>query len=167
VKHLDALHTNKTEKCNICKMVAENKIHLMQHKKSQHGRNNHNSRSTYQNDQNYQQRRNHNNDKQLNETQVCRFWMKGNCFRGENCRFAHQMIEAPVMCREGDYCLFCLRCKFAHADLCPYQENCSWPDCPFMHKNGDFLDSDRMGQAPKIQSYQDFPPFPQQMWRPW
>ena len=132
----------------------------MQHIQHSHMNQSRNKISQNMPNQNYQNNTHQYYDKQHNQgpyqkAQICRHWMNGNCFRGENCRF------------DGDFCLFWPQCKYAHGDMCRFQEHCSRQDCPFMHKNGDFLEAGRSIQAPNIHSYQDFPQFPQQKRRWW
>ena len=128
--------------------------------------------------QNYQNRGNrgqmNRNQNQLNGNDrniVCRFWMRGNCLRGTQCSFDHPISQnTPVMCRDGDYCQCWPRCKYPHAEvkMCHFQDRCRRQNCQFAHENMNFLEGGNNIQAPNMQSYQDFPPFPpKNMWRPW
>ena len=173
VKHLDDQHTNQSQvKCNVCKMVAVNQVHLNNHMKTHNNQN-----EQRQNNNNYRNPGNDRSDNNWgqnyqnsgnNQAQICRFWLRGNCYRGMQCRFEHRTMEnAPIMCRDGDYCLFWPRCKYAHGEMCRFQDRCVRTDCPFMHKNEDFLENRQNIPAPNIHSYQDFPQFPQNMGRRW
>ena len=170
LKHLDANHTNKQERCNICQMVADDKVQLMNHMKSHNSQNVFGTtRDNYSN--NYRnQNMNALNQPGQNQKTVCRFWVRGNCSRGGECRFDHPRVQiSPVMCRDGDYCLFWPQCKFTHVEtrMCHYQDRCFRQNCQFIHENPGFLEDGSRFPAPNIQSYQEFPQLPEQMWRPW
>ena len=159
IKHLDAYHVTKQVRCNICQMMADSNAHLKDHMENQH--NSRNNRTWRENFHKQKQ-------KPTNQKPVCKFWLKGNCFHGQDCRFSHTNFDNnTILCRDGDYCLFWPNCKYTHVEMCRYQENCLRQNCPFVHGNANFLESGQNMPAPNINSQQDFPPFPQQHWRPW
>ena len=136
--------------------------------KSHRNQNNQEQSRNYQNNQNYENNWNNSGRFQTNNKQVCRFWMRGNCFHGTSCRFDHPMSEQnPAWCRDGDNCLFWPSCKFPHPDMCRYQEHCSRRNCTFMHNNSNFLEKGTSIPAPNIHSHQDFPAFQTQKRRGW
>ena len=164
VKHLDTNHVTKQSRCNICQMVADSNTHLEAHMKQQHSRENTRQKSQAYN-QNNQPQNNNTGFVNRREKPVCKFWLQGNCSRGPQCRFAHHETQRnTAICRDGDYCLFWPQCKYAHVEMCRYQENCFRQNCRFMHGNPNFLEVGNNISAPNIQSHQDFPPFPEQMW---
>ena len=130
MKHLHANHTNKQERCNICQMVADDKVQLMNHMKS------HNSQNGFGSNQDNNSKKYRNQNMNVhNQKTVCRYWMRGNCFRGGECRFEHPTDQnLPVICRDGDYCVFWPQCKFTHAEtrMCHYQDQCCRQKCQFM-----------------------------------
>ena len=148
IEHLDRKHTNKPSRCNNCGMMADNQKMLIKHMESC---------------------QKHSQQKQKVHP-VCKFWLKGICnFDKFNCRFSHQgPHQKPPQCRNKSNCVFWPNCKFAHEEkLCRYQENCLNVNCTFVHLTNDFLGEGQNHPAPNIQLYQEFPQFPQQVWRPW
>ena len=141
IEHLDEKHTERKFRCVKCGMRADDQSQLKTHNQICHE-----------------------NKKTL--TTVCKFWTQGLCYFDKNdCRFDHP--EAPK-CRYKSKCTFWPNCKFFHDEKeCRFQENCLNANCVFMHHTNSFLAKGHKTHTPNIQSYQEFPPFPQQMWRPW
>ena len=81
-------------------------------------------------------------------TRFCRYFRRGNCFKGENeCCFLHQM---PPECRFGESCRRINNCRFTHShrrggDIrevyqhrpreCKWGEKCRRTVCNFYHSN--------------------------------
>ena len=96
--------------------------------------------------------------------EVCRFWQRGTCSYFDNCKNEH---PKPPKCRFGNDCNRWPNCRFGHEEkICRFQENCLNFNCKFSHDSNNFLGNWQKMAAPNINSYQDFPQFPQQMWRP-
>ena len=95
------------------------------------------------------------------KTKLCRYFSKGNCWKGNSCLFIHEIekIRAQI-CRNGPECFYFSNgvCRFGHDETngkrtnreeenrsrntnrwCRYQEDCNRvPRCPFSHYDLDF-----------------------------
>ena len=92
---------------------------------------------------------------------VCRFWLKGICNRGNDCRFEHKRSDDEIShktkkCRFQDKCRYGVRCNFVHENIkpCLYQERCRNERCIYYH----FDNQKPFLAKPNLKSVRDFPP---------
>ena len=161
----NAENVTNTVKCDHCEHRARTKAHLMEHHKSKHSPKNHKCEECGMSATNQGQLDNHIKacHSKLKTKKLCKFWMKGYClYVDASCRFEHAI---PPQCRNGNSFRFWPNCRFTHDKVaCRFQEQCLKPNCPFVHH---FLAQGPTPRSPNINSHQEFPQFPQQMWRPW
>ena len=144
-KHLAIRHEsaknqarNITKSCELCDFRVTSDSHLEKHMKVRH-------------------------EKQKT-SQHCRYWLRGACNRGAQCRYKHEFLPT---CRYGFECPYWPNCKYSHNDIqhCKFQDFCQNSTCPYTH----FLGSSRQVQPPPpLNSFQHFPPLNSVgQWRPW
>ena len=129
-----------TIKCTMCDFMAKSNIQIQKHMKVRH-------------------------EEDFEINQECRYWRRGNCVRGQQCKFLHG--ERPA-CRHGLQCRFWPNCFFSHQNVkpCRFQEYCQNNACTFAHFLGARIN---MQPPPHLNSYQEFPPLNREdsLWRPW
>ena len=101
----------------------------------------------------------------------CKFFKRGNCLKGNSCRFVHTRKESSTNkeCRNGNTCVYFARghCKFAHKTnipqsvhvnngsntrQCRYKEECfRLFNCQFLHSQQDFYNFARKNSPPMWQ----------------
>ena len=145
-----------TMKCTVCNFVAKTNIQLQNHMNIRHGNSpridctlcDFTAASQLQLEKHNKVR----HDKSTTNLQ-CRFWMRGFCSKGDQCRFKH--ITSPP-CRYGWYCPCWPNCRFSHQDvlICKFQEFCENPTCEYAH----FLGGPKQVQPqPPLKNFQNFP----------
>ena len=106
--------------------------------------------------------------------QLCKFFMRGNCVKGESCKFTHQETEKTQvpLCRNGQRCTYFSRgiCYFYHRGFgtqkptiknknyqdknvkgrwCNFRDRCNRiPNCPFIHRDQDFPELKKIKTPP-------------------
>ena len=113
----------------------------------------------------------------------CKFFRRGNCLKGNSCRFAHTRKASVIQkqCRNGNTCVYFARghCKFTHKNTlpqniqsnngsntrqCRYKEECfQLFNCQFTHTQQDFYNFARKNSPPMWQ--RNHPVIPQANFR--
>ena len=167
-------------KCDICsaKFVAQHQ--LRQHVSKKHTRNSHNNQLIHcqkcgqifeSNNELAKHSKECIEDFVDNNRKECKFFKRGNCLKGNSCRFAHTKKESSNqrMCRNGNTCAYFMRgqCKFIHEKTlpqnphmnsntnsrqCRYKEECfRLFNCQFAHSQQDFYNFARRNSPPMWQ----------------
>ena len=125
-----------TMRCSLCDFMAINSIQLKKHMMARHE-----------------------NTEKIRQNTECRFWLRGYCIRGNECKFKHTPVP---LCKYELECTYWPNCKFSHPSVkpCKYQEYCHKNECRFAH----FL-----GVTPPSNLYRNFPHLNREdgLWRPW
>ena len=173
---LDEHHTNHhvtitrkdvSFKCDICKSTFKSVQQLSHHIKSYHSKKNTSpcNKCGYEAN-NPQEMRIHTEEYhagfQMPNRNICKYFMKGECIKGNTCRFAHPQpkinnssTQNRPICRIGTECHYFYRgiCRFVHNETgikkprnftrninqntrgwCRFLEDCfKVPNCPYMH----------------------------------
>ena len=107
------------------------------------------------------------------QKQSCRYFVKGNCWKGNQCKFYHEenrmkSSENTPDCKNGPGCPYLSRgvCRFSHVThrnvpssennkirnndkWCRYQEQCyKIPNCGFVHRDSDFPNLPKTNNPP-------------------
>ena len=109
-------------KCDDCSYKSNSTQDLMRHKDAQHVQ------------------------KKTEGYRTCRYWLRGACVFGVNCRFEHLLPnQGDAYMNNQNYMMECW-----------FQQNCLNQRCLFQHNSNHFLEN----SSPDLNSYQEFPPFP-------
>ena len=79
----------------------------------------------------------------------CRFYLKGDCWRGEHCRFEHREVcegwKVKGECGNR-------KCKYAHIMKCRhfYKGNCQRSNCRYLHPTGIVVVNIQQGNQPGV-----------------
>ena len=123
---------------------------------------------------------------EVSRNKECYFYNKGNCLKGDSCKFKHKQRQQRIPeCKNGSDCRYLRRgvCSFFHRGMgvqkpkqnypentnsaksgtwCKFTANCAKvPNCPYLHSNQDFPKLPKVAKPPfwqqsTIQAWQDY-----------